>query len=111
MMPSVTVHLIEGVLYIIFIDSHVIVALEYGCAHWHRLVQNIGGKRKCWGDGVARTDETIGVSQVFGSTCPSCPQVYTYGCVLFERTWSLDKERIQLPGTCVDDEILCFLLY
>src|SRR6218665_501999 len=55
--------LIEGVLYIILIDSHVIVALEYCCAHWHRLVQNIGGKRKCWGDGVARTDETIGISQ------------------------------------------------
>jgi len=41
--------------------------------HWRRLVKNIGGNTNIGGQGVAITDEIIGVFQLLGGTCPGCP--------------------------------------
>ena len=39
-----------------------------------RLVKNIGVEAKIFGLRVVITDESIGISQLFGGMCPSFPQ-------------------------------------
>ena len=65
--------------------------------HWRRLVRTIGRNQNIVEAKSGNTDESIGASQLLGSTCPGClPQVYAYDFACFKvdgAEWPGDEGR------------------
>ena len=68
--------------------------------YWCRLVKNIGGKPKYWGEMVVITDENIGFSQLLGARAWAAPQslrLCQQAYCVTKRSWKKHGGRLVLP--------------